>query len=709
MVLHYGMDLHKYSALFLCFLNVAQHAMGDTRRSSVYNPETSFFSQNQGNLREYLLTPGGGANAPLGELGAFTYDNGALPAVPAYYGADYITSRGWSPPPNSTANATLYIGIGVNGITAVDMTRRLVSFSMDLTMRWEDHRLRWSNNSNNATVTSLFADGNNITRSDVFVPEVIQLHSPFKSGIPSAISSGIHDGFTTPGAVSISRNGTATFRRKIVSTVKCDFELSKFPFDDPVCSSLLLPYSLSSKYVRLVLDQSLATQVKITGGIYKNGEALGGDLDVASVDCHVVNEPAPGGVTTQAGDWQAVKLTINLQRSTGVYWSLVLVPSLLLPLFSFSLFWCNPASGERLVYSSCSLLIAVLIASAVTALLPVAGSDAMIILQCLQLYFKFQIAVVLQSSVVVLCFNQSEPNLLPSCITSVFTGALSAVGLLESWKLATEERKLMAAVASSEAADAEAAPQGGNPKEEALNSLLIDTIDESTVHMELNELSRPSTAREDLGGDPDSPSLALDSHDISHKVLSKKGETLDGWLRRIGYEAYEAKFRKNGMQTLAQVAECRLTESDLETELGVESILLKRRLMAHIMKLTGQEEFENDNIGGIVSQLRLGLTGDANTGVRIGKLKNRSKATLVNKNAPAGFIIQDPQEIESQRLWNAKKASQSNRELAAILKKKKRVAVHAYYARIGGWVDQFSQIIFPVAFAISFGVILAGA
>ena len=190
-----------------------------------------------------------------------------------------------------------------------------------------------------------------------------------------------------------------------------------------------------------------------------------------------------------------------------------------------------------------------------------------------------------------------------------------------------------------------------------------------------------------------------------HGVREKQGETLDGWLRRIGYERYEAKFRKTGIQTLAQLTECSLTEADLRNDLGIESILARRRIMAQIHKMTGQEIFEKDRVEGIVKQLREGYTGENDAAVRTEKVGR--KIMLVTTKQAVSTVVEDPEEVAAKMAQGAESEREQNIAFFLELRAMKRKAVQAYWVNWGEALDTVAKVIFPLGLAIFTGVSLS--
>ena len=190
-----------------------------------------------------------------------------------------------------------------------------------------------------------------------------------------------------------------------------------------------------------------------------------------------------------------------------------------------------------------------------------------------------------------------------------------------------------------------------------------------------------------------------------HGVREKQGETLDGWLRRIGYERYEAKFRKTGIQTLAQLTECSLTEADLRNDLGIESILARRRIMAQIHKMTGQEIFEKDRVEGIVKQLREGYTGENDAAVRTEKVGR--KIMLVTTKKAVSTVVEDPEEVAAKMAQGAESEREQNIAFFLELRAMKRKAVQAYWVNWGEALDTVAKVIFPLGLAIFTGVSLS--
>jgi hypothetical protein len=366
-------------------------------------------------------------------------------------------------------------------------------------------------------------------------------------------------------------------------------------------------------------------------------------------------------------------------------------------------FWISAGCGERLVYGATVVLLSILFEASITHSIPVTAHHVQLV-QALQGFIKFQLCVLLESAFVVMCYTRIEPDLTPVLWQNLYSSLLDKVGLLEWFKDATEETKMTAACNGYETAKRMLYPNLTPPAEESGEEGPMGE-GEGTVHVEMNALARRGS-----GPEHDDPAA---SHRMqwmvqgmeARAVRETSGEILDGWLRRIGYERFEARFRATGIQSLSQLTDCNLSEVDLLRDMGIESILARRRMIAQLHKLTGQDTFERNRVDGIVKQLRAGYTGENDTGLRVGKVGR--ELTLVTNRKAISDYVEDPEEIAARTAEGAQSERQQNVNFYLELREMKNKAVHAYWVNIGELLDRASQLVFPLAFAIYAGVALS--
>jgi len=156
------------------------------------------------------------------------------------------------------------------------------------------------------------------------------------------------------------------------------------------------------------------------------------------------------------------------------------------------------------------------------------------------------------------------------------------------------------------------------------------------------------------------------------RAAPRPNESLGDWLSRIGYSAYKKAITKSGIKTLMQLAECRLSEVDLD-DFGMVQMLPRRRFLAHVAAL--YQHKRKGKIKAVIQQLQDGLAGRKE--VELHHLGRQRPASANTKGATA----------ESDRFEVA-------RALAATIR--------AHWSSKAHLTDLVSLVIFPVFFALNF-------
>jgi len=658
------------------------------------SPNVSTWTAAETSLRAQLLSPLQ-QNAPLGANLTYSYDKYAEPVLHhpervvsqsvwhgddgrAFNCANGTASRQW----NQFCEAIFVCQVGMQlfGVAAVDDRRGIASLTGWLQLSWEDPRLRWNSSAPQAVEQIVFAADQSVpSNSDIFVPDI-------------APTNGLQDwnqGLTNTPAKSDGK-GYVTWGRRGTIRANCSFDSADFPFDKPRCSIALGSLSMSRQLLALQLEDPM-----VFGGLVASSAVGGGEYSISSARWSKVGAGAPGGISTQAGPWDAVVVEVTLQRAWRYYWTRAMVPQILLSLLSFAAFWCGPGCQERLIFLGVLILTSVVLRGTLRGRLPVV-KEQLLIVSFFESNLLFMVFAVLESAFVVMLFNKTDENLTPKVWQRIYGPLLRKMGYMTTAGEPSELELLTSGTSSSSGAQAsvhvllEASPPG-TPQS---GDVLLDEIILEGTTAELTE-QEPLTPRH--------PSGAASGHATKRSASGSatgKDESLSKWLRRIGYEAYEEVFRKNGISTLRELSECYLSEQDLLNDIGIQKMLPRRRLLSHLRALAGQKD-EGETVATALQSLKDGLVGHKDV-----RLQGANMVGAISHARVGGSSMQ-PSESKSTEEKMPKPDPRRQQQMLARAKQQIRSELHKYWAGVARKVDLAAQVIFPIAFAVSMASTLA--
>lgn len=243
----------------------------------------------------------------------------------------------------------------VQGVSASEGQMRLKVW---VRMTWSDLRLAWDPAAfGNVTETTFRAVGSSdLEGTEIWVPD-IQLYN-----------SNEGNQATLEGANPIAYNdGTVFWSRPGILDTMCRFTgLVAFPFDRLKCAMEWGGWSLS--------DGLQGINLTDVGYVFLTNEDTAGasyqEYGIRSVDVSL-KQTFYDALPNQP--WTIVKYTVELERATFHYGTLILFPTILITYLSFGVFFMSHEVGERLSFGITLLLVVEVMRTSVAAFVPICG------------------------------------------------------------------------------------------------------------------------------------------------------------------------------------------------------------------------------------------------------------------------------------------------------------------------------------------------
>jgi len=392
--------------------------------ASSQHAEVSPWAADNTLLRSHLLGDAG-MNMPLGENQAYTYDPAAPPDI---------------------QQMTYSVDLQLMGLQ-VEEARDTAIITGRLAVRWEDGRLQWN--------TTEYPDGalelwTGFQAADIFTPDIRVLHDAEGPGV------------VAPAVVHPS--GTVTWNTVTPLRASCVFDRASFPFDEPKCTIMLGSYSRSAQFARLKKSAPAGTGPS-------SGDAVGppiqglpsdGAFSIATISVAAATVLPPGGMSSQAGPWDAIAVSVTLKRAPRYYWLCFMAPSMVLCLLSFAVFWqtgrvhashLSPWSDsasfqdgtERLSYGG--LIVVAILGLQVAAMQSIPPTSQNTLLHSVMaLCLTLALAALVESGLVLMLLHKKDEHLTPlwfqrgyaKCLlklgVNTMAGETSDIGTVESNK-----------------------------------------------------------------------------------------------------------------------------------------------------------------------------------------------------------------------------------------------------------------------------------
>jgi len=305
-----------------------------------------------------------------------------------------------------------------------------------------------------------------------------------------------------------------------------------------------------------------------------------------------------------------------------------------------------------------------LLEAAITDTIPV-STDVTFVVKFLKGDTLFMMFAILESAFVAMLFHKRDEDLTPKWFQRMYKRWLERAGL---WHAHDVEAAFSFLKTDNEALESHVLNRGMAEREPTI-ALIAE--EEESEGSESKPETPPSEQRKPIN-------------------LTRM-DSLSEWLERIGYEQYDSAFRKMGINTLPELVESRLNESDLEVDVGVTGILARRRLLAHLNALSGHTMLKQDPLHGVVSQLRTGLVGHEDV-----MLNTYGAAELTTKRGAGGLVVDDGKAAAFAEAEQLKREEKLEKMMAL----EKARAIHDYWVKRARWTDLVAQAVFPLAYLV---------
>ena len=260
-------------------------------------------------------------------------------------------------------------------IESVDTSTGHMHFKVWLRQKWRDDRLAWDPKAyGNVTHTYFLAVGHNKPEeTEIWVPD-LTIYNLGGAGLNDQLEGELaHVSYT--GDVFWSRPGTID--------VLCRFSgLVAFPFDELQCTFEIGGWSLDETHqglsffadevggpFELSWHASAATALTNKSGVEVTIGTSYNEYDIKGISASLVRFQYASSIHP----FTVARYTVVTTRARSYYWLLVVVPCLLLTVFSFSVFWLSPNVGERLGYGITLILATEVFKLVVGDVVPVCG------------------------------------------------------------------------------------------------------------------------------------------------------------------------------------------------------------------------------------------------------------------------------------------------------------------------------------------------
>ena len=245
-------------------------------------------------------------------------------------------------------------------VQTVDAHEGSMKIKVWLRMYWEDRRLSWDpSDYGGLEYTQFWADISPGSSSyEIWLPDV----QPYNS--MSAIASTLD-----PTYLKVDYRGDIFYSRPGTLEVMCKFSgLSRFPYDRLKCPMDWGGWGMSGMQQGIVLHD---------GGYvngYENEFAAGASYQEHTItDISVRVRAGTYDASFGAEPWPIVSYVVTLQRAHLFYTLVIILPTMLITLLSFAVFWSDPSAADSLGYGVNIIVVSVLMQVVVITYLPVCG------------------------------------------------------------------------------------------------------------------------------------------------------------------------------------------------------------------------------------------------------------------------------------------------------------------------------------------------
>ena len=223
---------------------------------------------------------------------------------------------------------------------------------------WTDTRLSWDP-ADYGGVDTIYYGGGNVGKgesNEVWIPD-LQPYNAY-TGLMHTLDHGL---------VRVKSDGAVFYSRPGMIDVMCKFSgLVAFPFDKLKCQLEFGGWILSGGHQGVQLEgdgYQFSPQEATAGSSYTEYTIKDIEVEYADYkyDC-CPSEP-----------WPVVLYTITMERSSVFYYTIILVPGVLITLLSFAVFWSETESADPLGYGVTIIVVNLLSNIVLLEMLPVCG------------------------------------------------------------------------------------------------------------------------------------------------------------------------------------------------------------------------------------------------------------------------------------------------------------------------------------------------
>ena len=272
-----------------------------------------------------------------------------------------------------------------------------MSLKVWLRMSWKDTRLAWNPDDFGGLSVAYFQGAHfaNDETNEIWIPDV----QPYNGllGLEQVM---------TPALARVSSDGSVFYSRPGTLAVMCKFSgLVAFPFDALTCPVEFGGWGLSGGQQGIKLSgsgYSFSNQEPTSGTSYQ-------EYLIENVTVTYNNYEYP---CCPSEPWPIVMFYIRLSRASSFYYTISLIPGVVITLLSFAIFWTDTASADALGYGISVIIVNLLGNIVLLEILPVCGEVIWIdifatintVFCCLSLF---------QSAFNIMLENSEEDHILP--------------------------------------------------------------------------------------------------------------------------------------------------------------------------------------------------------------------------------------------------------------------------------------------------------
>lgn len=249
------------------------------------------------------------------------------------------------PPPKSELPIIVKVGLTINDITSVNEENETITFEGLLMVHWHDKRLAFNPASTGTNVKIFTGEDAHAEVNKIWQPEVRLVEM---RGKPQTYAE----------FLTITSKGEVRHTMRIYATVENRLDFHHFPFEIQMKNFELQSLLYDASHVKII--QMPRMQGYVNPDHLEGWQILSSNIRTTTVENKIFKEP-----------FSRYLLEIVYERSSFFYVMQVIVPLVLIVLFSFSIFWMlhNPVVN-RTAISLTALLTIVVFEWRIFSLLP---------------------------------------------------------------------------------------------------------------------------------------------------------------------------------------------------------------------------------------------------------------------------------------------------------------------------------------------------